>query len=140
MRHLLNRYAGEKENMYWTPSDDSTLKKLVARLGNQWTVIADQMGRPPDVVRLRYRDYVSLGKDRKLGLWENYESKKLYETVIAQLKESAWEEEEGLDVEVVSKYVDWGVISKKVGERSRPQCRAKWKQLKDTGRLSEFKE
>lgn len=137
-RHLVNQYCGEKSTMYWTPSDDLTLKKLVAQLGNRWNVIAGRMGRAPDFCRLRYRDYVSLGKDRKLGQWESDETKKLYDTVMLQLKDTEWEEGEGLNVDVVSRHVNWGTISKKVGERSRPQCRAKWKQLIDKGLLVEY--
>jgi Myb-like DNA-binding protein REB1 len=129
-RHIVKRYSTEEFLVLWTPEDDETLKKFVAEKGRQWTVIAEELGRPADVVRLRYRDYVSLGENRKKGYWRDDEAKKLYEVVLAMLRKSNWTEVEGLHVEVVSTYVDWGGISQKMGHRSRLQCRSKWSKLK----------
>lgn len=128
-RHLLNRFA-EKATETWSSKDDATLRKLVVQVGKQWTVIADQMGRKPELVRLRYRDYVSLGDARTGGKWEKQEEKKLYETVLKALELSEWEETDGLSLDVVSRYVNWGIISGKVGNRSPLQCRDKWTRLK----------
>lgn len=128
-RHILKRYSVETFPGEWTTEDDATLRKLVAERGKQWTAIAEQMGRNPDVVRLRYRDYVSLGATRKAGAWKSEEAKNLFEIVVAMLEKSEWTEDEGLDYEVVSKYIDWGAVSEKVGDRSRVQCKDKWRSL-----------
>lgn len=128
-RHILKRYAVEKFPGEWTAQDNATLKNLVAEKGKQWTVIAEQMGRDPDIVRLRYRDYVSLGPTRKAGAWKPEEAKNLFQIVIGMLEKSEWPEDDGLDYEVVSKYIDWGAVSEKIGDRSRVQCKDKWRYL-----------
>jgi hypothetical protein len=127
-RHLINRFV-EKPMETWTSKDDATLRKLVTQNGKQWKVIADQMGRTPELVRLRYRDYASLGKTRVEGRWESPEKKKLYKTVLEALKGSEWQVTDGLSLEVVSQYVNWGIISSKVGNRGPSQCREKWARL-----------
>lgn len=125
-RHILKRYSGERSSMEWSDEDDKALRKLVAQFGTRWTAIAMQMGRPAELVRLRYRDYVSLGTKRKAGTWHPHDAMKLYEIVLKLLKESKWTDNEGFNVEVVSKYLDWGAVSVKMGDRSRLQCRSKW--------------
>ena len=127
-RHLVNRFV-EKPMETWTPKDDATLRKLVTQNGKQWKVIAEQMGRKPELVRLRYRDYASLGKTRGEGKWGRREEKKLYKTVLEALKASAWQVTDGLSLEVVSQYVNWGIISGRVGNRGPSQCRDKWTRL-----------
>jgi hypothetical protein len=128
-RHILKRYSVESSPGEWTAHDDATLRKLVAEKGKHWTVIAEQMGRDPDIVRLRYRDYVSLGVTRKAGAWKLEEARNLFEIVVAALEKSEWTEDDGLDYEVVSKHIDWGAISKEIGDRSRVQCKDKWRTL-----------
>jgi hypothetical protein len=124
-RHLVKRYSTETFESTWTAADDATLKKLVAEKGKQWTVIAEQMGRPADLTRLRYRDYVSV-KARNKGHWDESELETLYHTVISLLEQNEWTEELGMGVDVVSGFIDWGTVSLKVGRRSRLQCRDKW--------------
>jgi hypothetical protein len=128
-RHLVNRYppSGDNIRVEWTPKDDLALKRLVAKKGTQWKLIAEELGRPPNIVRLHYKDYVSLGEKRKAGTWTMSEKKKLYAVVMKKLKKSDWKEKEGLDIDVVSAHVDWSGISKEMGRsRSRAQCRSKW--------------
>src|SRR5271155_2422013 len=127
-RHLTSRFV-EKPMETWTSKDDATLRKLVTQNGKQWKVIAEQMGRKPELVRLRYRDYASLGKTRGEGKWQPREEKKLYKTVLEALKASAWQVTDGLSLEVVSQYVNWGIISGKVENRGPSQCRDKWTRL-----------
>src|SRR5437762_9431974 len=128
-RHILKRYSAETLPGVWTAHDDATLRKLVAERGQLWTVIAERMGRDPDIVRLRYRDYVSLGSSRKAGTWKIEEARRLFEIVVAMLEKSRWTEDDGLDYGVVSNYIDWGAVSKEVGDRSRVQCKDKWRNL-----------
>lgn len=125
-RHLLKRFPVEKLPTDWTEEDDTKLRKMVAERGNQWTVIASDLGRSPELVRLRYRDYVSLGKERKRGQWDDEEKEKLYEIVNSLLEESEWEEGMGRQTDVVSRFLDWGTVSKQIGSRSRLQCYHKW--------------
>jgi hypothetical protein len=127
-RHVVKHYARERYPQEWTSQNDATLRKLVAEHGKQWPVVAAAMGRSPEIVRLRYRDYASL-RERKAGRWEESENLRLYEIVIKLLHASQWNSDEGLDVEVVSKHIDWGIVSRKMGNRSRLQCRAKWVQV-----------
>jgi hypothetical protein len=129
-RHLVKRFSVESYPAEWTPDDDEVLRKLVVEFGNQWTVIAGRMGRSAEMTRLRYRDYVSV-RFRKEGRWDNDEMEVLYDCVTLLLKENGWTEDRGLEVEVVSEFVDWGSISLKVGQRSRLQCRAKWADLEN---------
>jgi hypothetical protein len=111
----------------WTTKDDATLKKLIAERGRKWVSIGEAMGRSPEIVRLRYKDYVSLGEKRNLGKWDEGDENRLLQIVHTLLRKSEWQTGEGYDVDVMSKYVDWGVVSDKVGTRSRLQCRDKWK-------------
>ena len=127
-RHLLNRFVG-KPTETWTKTDDATLRRLVAEVGKQWKEIGDRMGRSHELVRLRYRDYVSLGDARTGGKWEEREEKKLYKTVLKTLKTTEWEVTAGLSLDVVSRYVNWSIVSEKLGNRSPSQCREKWTRL-----------
>jgi hypothetical protein len=128
-RHLLKKFPVEESPTEWTEEDDVMLRKLIVEKGKQWTVIADKMGRSADLVRLRYRDYVSMGKKRKKGRWDNGEMEKLYRIVHNLLDESDWNKELGLRQDVVSRFVDWGTVSSKMGDRSRLQCYGKWADL-----------
>jgi hypothetical protein len=128
-RHLLKKFPVEEHPAEWTEEDDLMLKNLVDEKGNQWTVIADKMGRSAELVRLRYRDYVSMWKKRKEGKWDEGETKKLYRVVHKLLDESDWNKALGLKQEVVSRFVDWGTVSNKMGDRSRLQCYGKWADL-----------
>lgn len=125
-RHLLKRYPVESLPSEWTATDDVHLRRLVAQKGKQWKVIAEEMGRSMDMVRLRYKDYVLLGKSRNIGEWNMEDMQKLFEIVIGLLQNSEWEEKEGLDVDIIGKYIDWGTVSDKMNNRSRLQCRKKW--------------
>ena len=125
-RHIQSQYVQRTCASEWTQHDDKELRRLVLEKGMRWCEIAAEMGRPSDIVRLRYRDYVALGKKRKLGKWDTDEIARLKEIVREFLAETTWAEEEGLDVDVVGKYVNWENVSNKLGCRSRLQCRAKW--------------
>jgi len=128
-RRLVALYSDRRagSNNGWTTNDDKKLKKLVAQHGQKWTIIGNTMGRSPEIIRLRYKDYASLGKNRSLGKWEEAEEQGLLKIVHSFLRESEWEAEEGFDVDVMSKYLDWGVVSGMIRTRSRLQCRDKWK-------------
>jgi Myb-like DNA-binding domain len=128
-RHLLKKFPVEEHPTEWTEEDDLMLRKLVTEKGKQWTVIADKMGRSADLVRLRYRDYVSIGKKRKQGRWDDEEMDKLYRVVHLLLDESDWDKGLGLKQDVVSRFVDWGTVSNKMGDRSRLQCYGKWAEV-----------
>jgi hypothetical protein len=128
-RNIRTRYPAETlEPLQWTQEDDATLKKLVVETGHQWTVIGPQMGRTPDMVRLRWRDYVSV-RDQRHGPWDDDEMERLYNYVLSLLEENGWTEDKGLEVDVVSQYVNWGAVSSKVRQRSQLQCRIKWERL-----------
>jgi Myb-like DNA-binding domain len=127
-RHIINRYCGDMYTRKWTPQDDETLRRLFAELGSRWEIIGNTMDRSATMVRLRWQDHVSL-KDRKTGTWNAEECKRLHEIVLNVLRETKWTEKDGLEVDKVSKYINWGVISKNLGDRSRLQCRAKWVDL-----------
>ena len=125
-RYLVKRYPVEKVPWTWTVEDDAHLRKLVATRGPQWTVIAGEMCHSPELIRLRYRDYVSLGQKRARGVWSEDETRKLYGIVLELLGETGWREDEGLDLTVVKKYIDWRTVSGKMESRNRLQCRKKW--------------
>ena len=74
----------------WTATDDVRLRRLVAEKGKQWKVIAKEMGRSMDMVRLRYKDYVLLGESRTIGEWNMEDMQKLFEIVIGLLQKSEW--------------------------------------------------
>jgi len=128
-RRLVTLYSERNigSNNVWTTNDDKELKILLAQYGQKWTIIGKAMGRPPGIIRLRYKDYASLGENRSLGKWEEAEEQELLKIVHSILRESTWEAEEGFDVDVMSKYLNWGVVSGMMGTRSRLQCRDKWK-------------
>lgn len=128
-RHLLNQYRVEQLLTTWSPADDAMLKKLVSQKGKQWKVIAAEMGRDAQLVRMRYRDYVSLGKNRATGPWTVQDMERLYKGVLELLKETDWRESEGLHVDVIGRYIDWNSVSQKVGDRNRLQCLKKWMSL-----------
>lgn len=132
-RHLLSHYPVEVLPGGWTPQDDAQLRNLVATKGKQWKVIAEEMGRAADIVRMRYRDYVSLGDKRTTGQWTAEDLSKLYKIVLQLLEPTEWNEEEGLDHDIVGKYIDWDAVGKKLGNRNRLQCLKKWKKLDSWG-------
>jgi hypothetical protein len=113
----------------WNAEADAKLQRLVATKGKQWKVIAEEMGRSPDLVRLRYQDYVSLGNNRTTGFWSKEDTRKLYGIVTELLQGADWTEDEGLELDIVSKYVNWDTVSKKMGNRSRLQCLKRWSLL-----------
>lgn len=125
-RHLLKRYPVEVFTNEWTPKDDDQLRKLVVEKGTRWMSIGEEMGRSPEMVRSRYRDYVSLGKQRNTGPWTVDEMRRLYAAVTGLLGNTEWTSEEGLEVDVIGKYIDWESVASKMGNRSRLQCHKKW--------------
>jgi hypothetical protein len=130
-RHLLKKFPVEKYPSGWTEEDDAKLRKLVAEKGQQWTAVAGEMGRSPDLLRLRYRDYVSLEKKRKRGRWDEEEMEKLYRVVHSLLDASDWDERPGIKRDVISRFVDWKTVSNEMGNRSRLQCYGKWVDMAD---------
>jgi Myb-like DNA-binding domain len=127
IRRIIALHGDHHTQSEWTPKDDEKLRKLVAKHGNKWTKIGDILGRDAAAVRLRHKDYISLGENRGLGKWEIVTEDELFRIVVSLLRESDWEVDEGFDVDVVSRYVDWGAVSSSLGTRSRLQCREKWK-------------
>ena len=127
IRRIIHIHADHHTQSEWTSKDDENLRRLFAKYGNKWTYIAERLGRDPAAVRLRHKDYISLGENRTLGAWETETADELFRIVVSLLRESKWEVEEGFRVDVVSRYVDWGVVSSILGTRSRLQCREKWK-------------
>jgi hypothetical protein len=125
-RHLLKKFPVKKYPSEWMEEDDTKLQKLVGEKGNHWTIIADEMGRSADLVRLRYQDYVSMGKKRKQGKWDEEEMEKLYRVVHSLLDASDWNEGLGIKQDVISCFVEWGTVSSEMGDRSRLQCYGKW--------------
>lgn len=131
-RHLLKLYPVEQYEKIWTKKDDLKLKELVAQKGKLWTKVASELGRSPEIVRLRYKDYVSLGEGRNKGFWNEGEINRFDEAVMEKLTE------EGKAVpdfdskqarEAVGELFDWNGVSERVKTRSRLQCRARWIQI-----------
>ena len=127
-RHLMKLYPAERyDNERWTKEDDVKLAKLVAQKGMSWTKLAVEMGQSPEIVRLRYKDYVSLGETRVRGRWKQGELDRLREAIREKLVEAG--REEGVDRkgrEEVSGFIDWNAVSERVETRSRLQCRARY--------------
>ena len=128
-RQLVKRYAQDTANGPWTPEDNEQLRKLVAKKGGQWTVIASKLGRDPNLVRLHYKDVVSVGNNRKSGPWDASETKRLHEIVMGLLKETDWESKDGLDVDTISQHINWLAVSQNLGTRGRLQCFVKWSKI-----------
>ena len=128
-RQLVKRYGQDTAGGPWTVEDNTMLKKLVAKNGAKWTTIGAKLGRDPNLVRLHYKDVVSL-KDRKSGTWDESETKKLYEIVMGLLEETDWEENDGLDVDTISQHINWSAVSQNLGTRGRLQCFVKWRKIK----------
>jgi Myb-like DNA-binding protein REB1 len=129
MRHLIKLYPVEKyDNEPWTKEDDLKLAGLVAQKGKIWTKLAAEMGRSAEIVRLRYKDYVSMGENRVSGRWSESEVDRLNEAIVERLIEVG-REGEGLnrkEREQVSGFVDWNAVSLRVETRSRLQCRSRY--------------
>lgn len=133
-RQLMKRYAQDTANGPWTPEDDEQLRKLVAKKGGQWTFIGSKLGRDPNLVRLHYKDVVSVGNNRKSGPWEEGEVKRLHEIVMGLLKETDWKKKDGVDVDTISKHINWTAVSQNLGTRGRLQCFVKWSKVDSWGK------
>ena len=130
-RHLLKLYPVEQYEKQWTKEDDIKLKKLVAQRGKLWTKLASEMGRSPEIIRLRYKDYVSLGQGRNKGPWNEGERDRFREAVLERLVEVGRAEEEWdrKARDEASGLFDWNDVSQRVKSRSRLQCRSRWIQV-----------
>ena len=68
MRHCRRQFHPYAKRGVWTPDEESQLESAVGRLGRKWTLVGKELGRHPDDVRDRYRNYVA-SPDSTRGRW-----------------------------------------------------------------------
>ena len=93
-----------KINREWTPNDDEMLKLKVQEYGRRWSSIAEDMGRSPEDLMLRYDFKIA---KRRSGPWTREEDEMLLKVV----------EEIG---------PRWTQIASKIG-RTGPQCSLRYR-------------
>ena len=142
----------------WTGSDDERLKDAVIEKGRSWKAVGEAIGRFPEDVRDRYRNYHVNADKRNKEAWTHEEVRALVKavsicmSVIAQQRRAAKEDlysgreipesEPESDQEIEDmKLINWQVVSERMGgTRSRLQCSYKWNHLKNSDRRKYLKE
>lgn len=111
---------------------DREIAEAYTQRPRQWAWIAAQVGRFPDDVRDRWRDYIQHGESRSTQEWTKQETDALYTAVRTALErmQAAGEAAENLTVrELPCDLIGWNAVSEQHGTRSRGQCREKWRMI-----------
>ncbi|KAH7583412.1 DNA-binding protein REB1 [Nakaseomyces glabratus] len=88
-KHVRRRYHIFEQRGKWTREEDEILAKLCLEKEGQWSVIGKEMGRMPEDVRDRWRNYIKCGEKRASQKWTAEEETKLKEVIGTMFKEAA---------------------------------------------------
>lgn len=122
----------------WDADEDEQLKELNEKFPKKWQKVADIMGRHPEDIRDRWRNYAVCGDNLVKDRWSEDEERALMEAIeqclysVSELKAQHRRLNPGSDeyTKPDIEYVDWQVVSSLLGHsRSRLQCIIKWKQI-----------
>ncbi|BFZ60740.1 hypothetical protein YB2330_001791 [Saitoella coloradoensis] len=115
--HIRRKYSPYEKRARWTEEEDQELERLLLEKGKVWKDIGKAIGRMPEDVRDRYRNYLVCGDKRNDNRWTREEEIKLRDAVHLAVANV------GGDMEKIN----WGIVSANMGgARSRLQCRWKW--------------
>lgn len=140
-KHVRRRYHIFEQRGKWTKEEDEELAKLCAVKEGQWAEIGKMLGRMPEDVRDRYRNYIKCGSKRTAQKWSAEEEERLMNVINEMLEEAneyaAKEANDENEVEIMNHnhpsfkdIINWTLVSERMGgTRSRIQCRYKWNRL-----------
>lgn len=119
----------------WTPEEDEQLAQLVRAEGTKWAQFSQVLNRHPEDLRDRYRNYVVCADRRETDAWAADEIRRL----LVLVQEFMDDAESSRILEPgnkryqrpIEQLVNWQEVSRQLGSRSRLQCLAKWRTLRD---------
>ncbi|CAG8954986.1 hypothetical protein HYFRA_00008675 [Hymenoscyphus fraxineus] len=121
----------------WTEEQDEDLKRAYEKYPQKWKLIGGIINRFPEDARDRWRNYLVCGDKLRKNVWDKEEEDKLRAVVaecIEVLKKAQGKGDRKKPLEYWEDRIEWSTVSAKMNlERSRLQCIAKWKQIKDRG-------
>ncbi|CAG8980777.1 hypothetical protein HYALB_00010682 [Hymenoscyphus albidus] len=121
----------------WTEEQDEDLKRAYEKHPQKWKVIGGIINRFPEDARDRWRNYLVCGDKLRKNVWDKEEEDKLRAVVaecIEVLKKAQGKGDRKKPLQYWEDRIEWSIVSAKMNlERSRLQCIAKWKQIKDRG-------
>lgn len=157
-RFCRRRFHNYEVRGAWTEEDDRALARATQEKGNSWVAVGHIMGRHPEDVRDRWRNYHVNAENRNREHWTDEEVRNLITAVheciriMRDARKSAKlakyegrdipESEAESDQEAAdAKLVNWQVVSDRMrGSRSRLQCSFKWGKLKNDARVQGLKQ
>ena len=120
--HHINRYLNprNKRRAKWTDDEQFILLQKYRELGNQWTKIADHVGRMDVSCLVKMRNIEKYLVDGYLlGRWSSFELNELLQLI----KQCTLDKGKNL---TDTEDINWQKISDKLLTRSAQQCRAQW--------------
>lgn len=121
----------------WNATQDEELKKAYERFPQKWKQIGGMINRFPEDARDRWRNYLVCGDKLRKDKWDKEEEDRLREVVaecVEIAKKSLKKQPRKSVPKSYEELIDWGTVSMKMDmTRSRLQCVAKWKQIKERG-------
>lgn len=128
-KHVRRQYHVFDVRAKWTKEDDDLLRRLGNTHVGKWKQIGDIMGRMPEDVRDRWRNYVKCGDNRGENKW-TVEEEELLKLIVNEMIETLEQEQKKNGEEDQQIIINWTIVSEKMkGTRSRIQCRYKWAKL-----------
>ncbi|KAI3524063.1 hypothetical protein L1887_02694 [Cichorium endivia] len=124
--HILFEQAEKRE---WTEEETEFLKKCYKKHGNNWKMVAEELGKHRIHVKDKWRR-IKL-ENKKGGRWSQEEYQNLHDLVNLDLQmKVASEEKKSTKHGMLRDNIPWGAISEKLSTRDNATCCKKWyKQL-----------
>jgi hypothetical protein len=125
-----------KKKGQWTAEEDQSLAKLAIQYNHNWHDVGNALHRHPDACRSRWRDYVNVDKEKQQkGGWTDGEVERLNQ-IMKQCAEKmlAHDKEVGKAVYHLTyknylSEVNFSIVAKELGSRSRVQCFQKYQSI-----------
>ncbi|KAA1109625.1 RNA polymerase I enhancer binding protein, variant 2 [Puccinia graminis f. sp. tritici] len=119
-KYIRRAYDPQAKLGRWTAEEEAALKDAHKKHGQSWTLISEQVGRPADDCRDRWRNHTCVKDLKNQGKWSQEEEDLLVQ-LMAQSK-SIYSDPKDLQSDGL-----WTWVSNQMGgRRSRTQCRVKW--------------
>ncbi|EFP79617.2 RNA polymerase I enhancer binding protein [Puccinia graminis f. sp. tritici] len=119
-KYIRRAYDPQAKLGRWTAEEEAALKDAHKKHGQSWTLISEQVGRPADDCRDRWRNHTCVKDLKNQGKWSQEEEDLLVQ-LMTQSK-SIYSDPKDLQSDGL-----WTWVSNQMGgRRSRTQCRVKW--------------
>ncbi|KAL3232255.1 DNA-binding protein REB1 [Nakaseomyces bracarensis] len=87
-KHVRRRYHVFEQRGKWTKEEDEQLSQLCLEKEGQWSLIGKVMGRMPEDVRDRWRNYIKCGNKRASQKWTTEEEELLKQVITEMLADA----------------------------------------------------